>query len=64
MTDAADDLEALFDEVSAQRTETVAAAPAAAEPPAPAGESAIPAEAPVEDQSGKPIYERLVGVVR
>ncbi|HEX7634926.1 MAG TPA: protein phosphatase CheZ [Noviherbaspirillum sp.] len=64
MTDAADDLEALFDEVSAKRTDTVAAAPAAVTPSAPAGGNALPAEAPVEDQSGKPIYERLGGVVR
>ena len=69
MTDAADDdLEALFEEVSAQRTETVAA-PAAQEAAAPAAEEA-PAEAAsnegeeMVDQSDKPMYERLGGIVR
>ena len=63
MTDAADDFEALFDEVSAQRTETVSAAapaatPANAEQPTPAdGEEQL-------DQSGKPMFERLGGIVR
>jgi chemotaxis protein CheZ len=69
MTDAADDLEALFDEVAAQRVETAAA-------PEPevvsensehvaemaVGEAAIPEHA--EDQSDKPMYERLGGIVR
>jgi chemotaxis protein CheZ len=80
MSNAADDLdlEALFDEVAAQRTEPVAT-PAA--PPAPAAAmSAEPAEAPSqdthqahqahesdeseEDRSGLPMYERLGGIVR
>jgi chemotaxis protein CheZ len=75
MTDAAeDDLEALFDEISAQRTDTVtppepasaaetptAEAPAAASPEAEA--TAAEAGEP-EDQSGKPMYERLGGIVR
>jgi chemotaxis protein CheZ len=71
MTDAADDLEALFDEVAAQRTDTVV--PVAAEP-APAAEdvafteSALESDAETdlaaEDQSDKPMYERLGGIVR
>ncbi|RZI41202.1 protein phosphatase CheZ [Herbaspirillum sp. HC18] len=66
MTDAADDdLEALFEEVAAHRAETVA-------PPAPAAAEVTAAESPAEaadaeipvDQSGKPMYERLGGIVR
>ncbi|HYD95189.1 MAG TPA: protein phosphatase CheZ [Noviherbaspirillum sp.] len=72
MTDAADDdLEALFEEVAAQRAETVA-------PPAEASAQAEGATAQPEqeaaagsaggeqgeDQSGKPMYERLGGIVR
>jgi chemotaxis protein CheZ len=73
MTDAADDLEALFDEVAAQRVETAA-------PPAPAPESEVVSESSEhvtellvgeattqeheEDQSDKPMYERLGGIVR
>ena len=69
MTDAADDdLEALFEEVSAQRAETVAA-PATEDAPV-AEAVALPVEdegenaTEVEDQSGKPMYERLGGIVR
>jgi chemotaxis protein CheZ len=64
MTDAADDLEALFDEVSAQRAET--AAPPAA-PAASVNEGADDSQSAVaegEDQSDKPMYERLGGIVR
>ena len=62
MTDAADDLEALFDEVSAQRTEPVAAAaPSAAA--APENQESADAEQSL-DNSGKPMYERLGGIVR
>ncbi|EJL94279.1 chemotaxis protein [Herbaspirillum sp. CF444] len=52
------DLEALFDEISAQSlpAATAAAAPASAS-------SASPA-ASLEDQSDKPMYERLGGIVR
>ncbi|MFC7514485.1 protein phosphatase CheZ [Herbaspirillum sp. GCM10030257] len=73
MTDAADDLEALFDEVAAQRVETAA-------PMAPAPESGVVSESSEhvtellvgeattpeheEDQSDKPMYERLGGIVR
>ena len=74
MTGAADDdFDALFDEISAQRTETIAAATSAADAvtatvavAAPdAGEPDAPsAEATHEDQSGKPMYERLGGIVR
>ncbi len=74
MTDAADDLEALFDEVAAQRADTVAPpTPEQPEDTAPVAE-ATDAEAdtdaesqaaePQEDQSGKPMYERLGGIVR
>ncbi|MGZ5201858.1 MAG: protein phosphatase CheZ [Telluria sp.] len=90
MTDAADDFDALFEEVSAQRASTQAeAAPApvvAAAAPAAAGNeddlealfdqvssergadapAADPAAAPAEasDESGKPMFERLGGIVR
>lgn len=77
MTDAADDdLEALFEEMAAQRTETVAPsapAPVAAPVAEAAAESVVesasePAAfeeaADVESQSGKPMYERLGGIVR
>ncbi|WP_151634370.1 protein phosphatase CheZ [Noviherbaspirillum aerium] len=72
MTDAADDLEALFEEVAAQRTEAVAT-PAAvqetvsldSEPLAagaePAFEAAASEQGEHEDQS---MYERLGGIVR
>lgn len=59
MTDG-DDFEALFDEVAAQRAETVATPTAA---PAAAGEE-TGAEGEQEDQSGKPMFERLGGIVR
>ncbi|NEX62076.1 protein phosphatase CheZ [Noviherbaspirillum galbum] len=72
MSNAADDLdlEALFDEVSAQRTETAEPAPPAAVAVAPAAAGAAEtAEESAEhdgetDQSGKPMYERLGGIVR
>jgi len=59
MTDG-DEFEALFDEVAAQRAETTSA-------PAQSGDAAeAEAEAggEVEDQSGKPMFERLGGIVR
>ncbi|HZW12186.1 MAG TPA: protein phosphatase CheZ [Noviherbaspirillum sp.] len=67
MTDAADDLEALFDEVAAQRAETVAqtASAATAEPAAAeAGEAQTAPAGIQEEQSDKPMYERLGGIVR
>ncbi len=75
MTDAADDLEALFDEVAAQRLETAPApgsAPGAlpeqemtaASEAVPQAEDGDAVEAAEEDQSGKPMYERLGGIVR
>jgi len=72
MTDAADDLEALFDEVAAQRAETVAPAAAAPEAAgsteaAAAGETLQTQAEPQdssEEQSEKPMYERLGGIVR
>ena len=65
MTDAADDdLEALFEEVAAQRVETVAAPAASAEAEAVAEPVEGEAAAEAEDQSAKPMYERLGGIVR
>jgi chemotaxis protein CheZ len=66
MTDAVDDdFEALFDEVSAQRKDTAAAAAPAASPEPPKveqSESAAGDEG--EDQTDKPMFERLGGIVR
>ncbi|MGK5024148.1 protein phosphatase CheZ [Janthinobacterium sp. RB2R34] len=97
MTNAADDFDALFDEVSAQRTEAPKPAPAQAAPaviadddfdalfdsvsasaapaaaaqpaaPAPGVEEPAPAAAALAtepvDQSDKPMFERLGGIVR
>jgi chemotaxis protein CheZ len=77
MTDATDDLEALFDEVAAQRTDTAEPSKVSAPSPAPqtAVEPEILIEAAVEsspaeedeaheDHSDKPMYERLGGIVR
>jgi chemotaxis protein CheZ len=69
MSDAADDLEALFDEVAAQRADIVVTAVAAPEPsvvtePAQAHAEQQITEEPPEDQSDKPMYERLGGIVR
>lgn len=69
-----DEFDALFEEISAQRAETIAA-PAAAAPAAPAtpAPSSAPAAAAIastsdatndEDGSEKPMYERLGGIVR
>ncbi|HJV76258.1 MAG TPA: protein phosphatase CheZ [Noviherbaspirillum sp.] len=58
MSDAADDLEALFDEISAQRVETVVQ-PVSNQTPS------VEAEGSEEDSSAdKPMYERLGGIVR
>jgi chemotaxis protein CheZ len=77
MSDADLDLEALFDEISASSKSTAAApaaaiVPAAAEAPAQSGrieDSAATASTAVmgetaEDQSDKPMYARLGGIVR
>lgn len=73
MTDAADDLEALFEEVAAQRAETVVPPESEAisgdTGDSPAESIAETAAEPVagsivEDQSDKPMYERLGGIVR
>lgn len=71
MTDAADDLEALFDEVAAQRAEPVVTETAAAQPileaePAPSGQEAgkETTESAPENQADKPMYERLGGIAR
>jgi chemotaxis protein CheZ len=70
MTDAADEFEALFDEIAAQRTESVVT-PAA--PAVEAATDAAPAAAPAEqattddasdNPSDKGMYERLGGIVR
>jgi chemotaxis protein CheZ len=75
MTDAADDLEALFEEVAAQRTETVAA-PASAqetvsldnEPLAAGAEQDMQQAQEIsgnpEDPEDQSMYERLGGIVR
>jgi chemotaxis protein CheZ len=60
MTDAADDFEALFDEVAAQRGGSAAApAPAAAAAPA-----VTPEQAAADAQEEQSMYERLGGIVR
>ncbi len=72
MTDAADDLEALFDEVAAQRASETIAASAPAEAAVDNGEPAsvstdmlsVAEAGTAEDQSDKPMYERLGGIVR
>jgi chemotaxis protein CheZ len=90
MTNAADDFDALFDEVSAQRTNAAAPAPAPAAAPVPAADDdfealfdqiaashaapavaapvvSAPTPAPaaeVLDESGKPMFDRLGGIVR
>ncbi len=75
MSGAADDFDALFDEISAQRTETIAAAAAAPAPveaplevsaavPAAAEPPAPAASAEPGDLSDKPMFERLGGIVR
>ncbi len=71
--DDAVDLDALFDEISAQRADTVSApATQAAPAPAPAADAATPAAAPeaaadaavAGNPADKPMYERLGGIVR
>lgn len=79
MTDAADDLEALFEEVASQRTQTVAhaassdaaktvdeaiASVAAAETVTEETSTETNTEAALEDKASKPMYERLGGIVR
>ncbi len=72
-----DEFDALFEEISAQRAETIAApaavAPAAPASPAPTAAPAVAAPAAIaptseatndEDASEKPMYERLGGIVR
>lgn len=71
MMDDAVDLDALFDEISAQRTDSVSVAASAA----PAADEAAPlqeptlaaaaaSEEPTESQADKPMYERLGNIVR
>ena len=75
MTDAADDLEALFDEMASQRADTVTSPDSSPAAAAPVAESAVQpqvaeaepetgAASQPEDQSGKPMYARLGGIVR
>jgi chemotaxis protein CheZ len=59
MTDAADDLEALFDEIASHRAETVAPPESAPTPEADGDPLSNTA-----DLSDKPMYERLGGIVR
>jgi chemotaxis protein CheZ len=60
MADAADDFEALFDEVSAQRNQTLAVAQnLSAIPEAMEGDGEES-----EDRSGKPMFDRLGAIVR
>src|SRR3989442_1553042 len=61
MTATADDLDALFDEISAQRTEAIIT-PAAVAKPQP--QSVAVAHAPQESQTDKPMFDRLGGIVR
>ncbi|MES2106592.1 MAG: protein phosphatase CheZ [Pseudomonadota bacterium] len=63
MTDSADDLDALFEEMSNQRAEAPAAAAPASAPvePEPAAKLNFHSS---EDQSGKPMFDRLGGIVR
>jgi chemotaxis protein CheZ len=75
MSGELDDFDALFEEISAQRAETVAPAapvaaamPVALAPATPANSastaSAAPATDDTEDVSDKPMFERLGGIVR
>lgn len=69
MTDAADDLEALFDEVSAQRTDSPTA-PATVEAAPEKGSNEVAVTdteeelSPEEEAAQKRMYERLGGIVR
>jgi chemotaxis protein CheZ len=63
MTDG-DDFEALFDEVAAQRADSVTPPAAAPAPTASSQEADAEASGETEDQSGKPMFERLGGIVR
>jgi chemotaxis protein CheZ len=65
MADTDDDLEALFEEMSSQRAETAAPEVKAAEvPAAPAPVEHHHLQLSTEDQSGKPMFDRLGGIVR
>lgn len=74
MTDAADDFDALFDEVSAQRDEAAVQVSTVAQAPTPAIADAevkteidvaeAVADASMEGQADKPMFERLGGIVR
>ncbi|TCS33993.1 chemotaxis protein CheZ [Paucimonas lemoignei] len=61
-----DDLDALFEEVSAQRAQTAAEAQAGQAAPAPAAEDKVAADIAYDSQNkqDKPMYERLGGIVR
>jgi chemotaxis protein CheZ len=62
MTDAAEDFEALFDEIASQREAAVAVAPSADTGIPAAPEQA--ADDTASEQSDNPMYERLGGIVR
>lgn len=61
MTDSADDLDALFEEMSSQRAGTSAVAAPEPEPAPAATKLSFQSS---EDQSGKPMFDRLGGIVR
>ncbi|HTD03112.1 protein phosphatase CheZ, partial [Undibacterium sp.] len=63
MTDSADDLDALFEEMSSQRAATSTSAPAKPEPDAGSAAAKLSFQSS-EDQSGKPMFDRLGGIVR
>ena len=64
MSGAADDFDALFDEISAQRAAMTSAPVVPADKPGAAETSEAEPPATREDQSGKPMFERLGGIVR
>lgn len=74
MAGSDDDFDALFEEISAQRDAAPASAPSAAQAPVAAAPVAAPAphvpesspsgDAAPDDQSDKPMYTRLGGIVR
>jgi chemotaxis protein CheZ len=70
MSGDVDDFDALFEEISAQRVETVVAVAPAAPPDHPVASAAhsnaadTPAASADEDVSEKPMFERLGGIVR
>jgi chemotaxis protein CheZ len=67
MTDSADDLDALFEEMANQRVETPTSTATPAHVDTSNSEDSSPSKAlfhSTEDQSGKPMFDRLGGLVR